>query len=234
MKSLALFFLLCGTVASFAPVSFNGNVSLNGQVSIGQPPGDVVTSGLLAWWRFDEGSGTSVADSSGNGKTGTLVNGTAWTTSNGSHGAVQFDGTDDLMSFSVPTGGTSYSVAMWIYPIASSADYGVLCAEISGNVGFYYRGGDRKIYFHPEAAESTTLISENAWHHVAVVVTAGARVLYLDGSSDSASAGSLGALTLTHMGSNEGGNLFKGKVSNARIYGRALSGAEVTTLFNNP
>ena len=31
-------------------------------------------SGLVGWWKFDEGSGTSAADSSGNRNTGTLVN----------------------------------------------------------------------------------------------------------------------------------------------------------------
>src|SRR5581483_12494229 len=37
---------------------------------------DANTKGL---WHFDEGSGSTVADSSGNGNTGTLVNGPAWT-----------------------------------------------------------------------------------------------------------------------------------------------------------
>ena len=33
-----------------------------------------VLSGLQAWWKFDDGSGTTAADSSGNGLTGTLTN----------------------------------------------------------------------------------------------------------------------------------------------------------------
>src|SRR5262249_14832299 len=35
-------------------------------------------SGLVAYWKFDEGSGTTASDSSGNGNTGTLVNGPRW------------------------------------------------------------------------------------------------------------------------------------------------------------
>jgi hypothetical protein len=34
---------------------------------------------LGAGWHFDEGSGTSASDYSGNGKTGTLTNGATWT-----------------------------------------------------------------------------------------------------------------------------------------------------------
>ena len=36
------------------------------------------SSGLVAWWKFDEGSGTTAADSSGNGNTMNLVNGVSW------------------------------------------------------------------------------------------------------------------------------------------------------------
>jgi hypothetical protein len=33
------------------------------------------TNGLIGWWKLTDGSGTSAADSSGNGNTGTLENG---------------------------------------------------------------------------------------------------------------------------------------------------------------
>jgi len=37
--------------------------------------------GLVGYWRFDEGSGTTTADSSGHGNTGTLMNGPQWVAS---------------------------------------------------------------------------------------------------------------------------------------------------------
>ena len=37
----------------------------------------VISSGLVAWWKMDEGSGSTVADSSGNGNTLTLASGSA-------------------------------------------------------------------------------------------------------------------------------------------------------------
>ena len=33
---------------------------------------------LVAWYKFDETSGTTASDSSGSGKTATLVNGPTW------------------------------------------------------------------------------------------------------------------------------------------------------------
>ncbi len=38
-------------------------------------------AGLVAFWRLDEGTGLTITDSSGNGRTGTLTNGTSWATS---------------------------------------------------------------------------------------------------------------------------------------------------------
>jgi hypothetical protein len=37
-----------------------------------------LTTGLLALWRLEEGSGTTTADASGNGNTGTLTGGVTW------------------------------------------------------------------------------------------------------------------------------------------------------------
>ncbi len=42
-------------------------------------PSDLPT-GLVAYWPFEEGTGTSTADTSGNGNTGTLTNGPTWNT----------------------------------------------------------------------------------------------------------------------------------------------------------
>lgn len=52
-----------------------------------------------AYWKFDEGSGKSAADSSGNGNDGTLANNPTWTTGQvGS--ALSFDGVDDSVTVS--------------------------------------------------------------------------------------------------------------------------------------
>ena len=36
--------------------------------------------GLVAYWRFDEGTGTTAADTTGQGHNGSLINGPAWDT----------------------------------------------------------------------------------------------------------------------------------------------------------
>jgi len=54
----------------------------------------VITDGLVAAYDFDEGSGTSAPDISGNGNTGTL-SGPTWNASGRRGSALSFDGVDD-------------------------------------------------------------------------------------------------------------------------------------------
>jgi len=46
----------------------------------GGEPADLTSYSPSGWWRFEEGSGTSIADSSGNGHTATLTNGPTFST----------------------------------------------------------------------------------------------------------------------------------------------------------
>ncbi len=66
-----------------------------------------------AWWKFDDGSGTAAADSSGNGYTGTINNAT-WTT--GIYGdALQFNGTDSSVTASSILRGTeNFTLGAWV------------------------------------------------------------------------------------------------------------------------
>jgi len=56
-------------------------------------------TGLEGHWTFDEGAGTSAGDSSGNGNTGTLVNGPTWDTGK-IGGGLRFDGSNDYVDVS--------------------------------------------------------------------------------------------------------------------------------------
>src|SRR5262245_59107499 len=75
-----------------------------------------LTTGLVGYWTFDEGTGTVASDSSGHNNTGTLKNGPLWTTGK-LNTALQFDGIDDYVEVAnspslSPT--SAVSVSFWI------------------------------------------------------------------------------------------------------------------------
>ena len=91
------------------------------------PVGDART-GLIGWWKFDDGSGTSAADSSGSGNTGTTQNSPTWTASGMNNGALTLNGTNQYVN--VPDAASldlsgSWTVSAWVelnvLPGASSA-----------------------------------------------------------------------------------------------------------------
>ena len=52
---------------------------------------------LVGWWRFEEGSGTTAYDSSGNGLDGELIGGVTWTQGR-IGGGIELDGTSGYVS----------------------------------------------------------------------------------------------------------------------------------------
>src|SRR5258707_1256221 len=74
-------------------------------------------TGLVGYWKFDEGSGTTASDASGDGYTGTLQSGAGWATGQiGSH-ALSLNGSNtsyvDIPNTVVDTT-QSFSVAAWV------------------------------------------------------------------------------------------------------------------------
>ena len=77
-------------------------------------------AGLVGWWRFNEGSGDTADDSSGNGHHGTLLGNPEWVVGpEGFGGALAFD-PDGCVGMDCgvfdPTDGTGqFSLALWAF-----------------------------------------------------------------------------------------------------------------------
>ena len=92
--------------------------------------------GLLGWWKLDEATGTTAADSTPASNDGTLTNmvGDEW---NAGHvdGALCFDGTDDYVDIGAVTG-TIKSIAFWIQANSlggGSVDSGFITPTAAGD-----------------------------------------------------------------------------------------------------
>ncbi len=220
----------------------------------------VTPSGLTAWWRFNEASGTQAADSSGNSYNATFNHGITWT-SGQTGGAISANGTNQYMSSTainlsstsaltlagwvahVWTGttktvfaelGTDYSTVTdgFVAYIDDSAD-----CSTAGSIFIIVRGnvGNSSKCFAPP--------SSNGWHHIAIVLDksqpGNSEVsLYIDGALQSSSSSPNSSNNTNAFGteslylfSQGGASLFgKAMVSDMRLYNRALTSTEVTQL----
>jgi hypothetical protein len=205
---------------------------------------------LLAWYKLDDGSGSSATDSSGNGHTGTLVNSPQWT-SGIVGGALQFDGSSNYVTVpsSPDVGGGSFTLTAWINTTNSGVDQKFIDKwnDNSGNFQFSFQ------VFHDQhlwlsirqtsgveaIASGTTTISPNRWYHAAAVADAVAKTMtiYVNGVAETlqANPGWDGTVQSVAMEMNIGRkcsvfDYFKGRIDDARVYNRVLSQAEVQAL----
>jgi len=151
--------------------------------------------GLVAYWNFNEGSGTTAADSSSNGNDGTLVGTPTWVAGHtGGVGdfALEFDkGTTDGVQVSDHPSldlGSSFTIAAWVYDRGSDFGY-VIGRDIGGDSNYYLQTGrsdDRKYFWSVTDPEFQIrhdfAMSLNAWHHYAVTFDGSDLRFYLDGS----------------------------------------------------
>ena len=114
------------------PTGNVGPVSNEASAVVTNPP----PVGLVAGYGFDEGTGTTAADSSGRGNTGTLANGTTWAF--GRFGtAASFDGVNDWVtaadaaSLDLTTGMT---LEAWVMPTVNTGWRSVVFKEGSSDL----------------------------------------------------------------------------------------------------
>ena len=198
--------------------------------------------GLVARWSFDEGTGTSVGDSSGLNNTATFIGSPSWVLGK-MRGAASFSGTGQYATTSVALPTSAYTKTAWIkltdctgfnniisvagVPTSSAfwAPSGHSCKLSTGHNGSWY-----------SVEDSVGLVAAQ-WYFVAVTydssVSGGMLKLYKDGVLvDSATSISAPAAGLAEIGAYHENYFMKGVIDDARIYSRALSAGEIAALYN--
>ncbi len=207
-------------------------------------------SSLVLAFAFDEGAGTTSLDTSGNGKTATLVNGAGWST--GRFGqALNLDGVNDYVTVAgpnLPTG--DYTWELWVNPDRNNvfqtlmegqngAGGGILELNLAagGAVQVWSNGAQRLV--------TASTVPTGVWTHVALTRSGSTLRVYLNGTQD-ANTGSDGAAIafsgdplLIGVDADSGGTgtlngYLDGRVDELRVYSRALTGAEISTDMNSP
>ena len=204
--------------------------------TVGRP---VSNTGLVGWWSFDEGSGTIAHDLSGNRNNGTFVGGPVWV--NGKKGkALDFDGIDDYVTTTINRSSyAAITVSAWYKFEGSISDtYNALISSQGGDFFVGKNTGNSNIGVQEGGYNGSIAAGTNAWdgnwHQITYTFSGGTGTVYLDGRNvgSGAFAGGTGLIWIGQE--NEvGGYDFNGKIDDVRVYSRALSPTEVSSLYGS-
>ncbi|MCP4607152.1 MAG: LamG domain-containing protein, partial [Planctomycetes bacterium] len=198
---------------------------------------------LVGYWKFDETSGTTAQDATGNGNDGTLNGDPQWAAGI-LGGALEFDGDGDYVEvgddpiFQITE---QITVACWIKVTQFTIDWQAIftmgddswrlqrqtstdnlcwaCTGVNGTTGDWWLHGDVNV-------------NDGEWHHTAGVYDGSKYYLYVDGELD-ASKDTSGSMSVSSfpvfIGANaqQSGREFEGLIDDVRVYKRALMDTEI-------
>lgn len=211
-------------------------------------------SGILVQLHMDENTGSTTADTSGNGRT-TSLNGTAWTTNGKYENALVFNGTT---SYAVIGGGytpptNNFTMEAWVKvvgtheidPESTSGTagtsgqkelFGANHGEENAGAGISVGTNGISVYEHGAGYMPATAVYSGfigtGWNHIAVTYTNKKPRIYLNGilvrTGLTSPRGTVSAPTMIGKGSY---GAFNGTVDEVRIYNTALSAAQIRSHF---
>lgn len=217
------------TAAEIKTYMFNKNMAVN-------------ASGLVAYYRFNEGSGAVAGNTCTNttGLDGALVNSPTWPVSpiRFAGNALSFDGTDDIVSTNLDLSNFSaFTLEGWIYPRAAADRTAFFGQNDVIEFGF---SSATSITGWSAGGSSTAWTFDNStfpfntWHHVAFVGNGSSISLYVDGqlkSSTSAATGNYGSSgDRFNMGAavwDNTGNNFNGIIDEVRVWNVARTATQI-------
>ena len=207
----------------------------------------VTVSGLVAAYAFDEGTGTTVADSSGNNYTGTITAAT-WTTSAKFGKALSFNGSSSWVAIPATTSlnlTTGMTLEAWVNPTTVNGNWRDVIYK--GNDNYYLSAtsattgtpaGGGTFGGSGTTAFGTAVLATNTWAHLAVTYDGANLRLYVNGTQIS-SVARTGNILISNNALQIGGDPFYGQyfagiIDEVRVYNTALSAAQIQTDMNTP
>ena len=206
----------------------------------------LIESDVLSWQDFSEGSGTSVADESGNSNTISLVNTPSWGTSgvpSGLNGFITLNGSTQYGTYATDdiANTNNQSVAVWVRVntaantwvfsnrAASTTNYGQLVELTSGTTM------TTRIR-STSSGDATSGSIGTTWHLYIITYTSSGVNMYVDNSAVGLDTGNTGGIGTNTNGlflgqRGNGSGHFNGDIAQTIYFNKELSAAEAGEIW---
>ena len=191
---------------------------------------------ITAWWRAEGNTLDSVGSNHG-----ALSNGVTYTAGEVGQ-AFNFDGTSGYFiapDAGLPSGNAPRSVEFWMrYEAGATGNHPpFIYGGQSGSSSFYVIVVGNRLYIGSYGGGDTpgsTIATDGNWHHIALTHDGGTARMYVDGQLDAQVVRTYntllsGAFYMGAIGTT--GDRFKGQVDELAVYNRALSQAEIVSIY---
>lgn len=200
-----------------------------------------LTDNLVAYYKLDESSGNA-ADATGNGFTLTNNNTVSYATGLINNGAdLGTSNTNKTLATSTSLGITTgdFTVSFWYKNDGTDREFD---GQVSIGTGSYsmifFRNGTNNRWFLATSGGGNTLITESitnsTWYFLTMVKSGGTVTVYVNATSKGSTStlGSSAGVHFTVGGFPDYGWYGTNKIDEVGVWSRALSGAEITSLYN--
>ena len=215
--------------------------------------GTAELAGLIGWWKLDETSGRDVADASGNGNIGKILNGEPRWQPNGGKigGALLFDGKGDFVHVSNESKfdcTAEVTVAAWIKVNRFDKEWQAIVTKGDSAWRIQRNQNTDTIEFACSGLKIPSdnpygsmygekSVNDGRWHHVAGVYDGKKMILYVDGREDVSqpASGPIGTNDQpVYIGENAEvtGRFWNGLIDDVHVYNCALDQAGIEVLYN--
>ena len=208
-----------------------------------------ITTGLVDWWKFDEGSAITAIDSGSNSNNGSEISTPSYVAGKIGRYALQFNGSSNYVDIPMTVSYSTITVSAWIQSTNVSAGDNPRIVSNShtdtDDKGFQlmYNNGGASGFFDVSNGSSegratwSQSLANGTWYFYTGVYDGSHVYAYINGVQVASTSYSGGALAASGVDVNiarnqaYAGDYFAGTVDDVRIYNRALSQADVTQLY---
>jgi len=223
-------------------------------ITAGSPATEEVSKAPVAYWKFDEGVGTSANDSTSSKNNG-FLNGATWQTEDQciSGKCLMFDGSNDYLdtNSTFPSLTNNFTISFWVKPGSSQVQYadifgnhggsytGMVLQQSSATINRFEFGWGNGTSWASSPDSSYFNLTANTWQFVTIAKTStGGTNIYVNGvyvtnKPDNSSIAPHPSYTLKiAQGFDGGGRYFNGFIDEFKIYPYIRSPAEIKNDYN--